>query len=178
MRILEISGEHVIGGVGPHTHPLEDSDTESDTEDQTYEVNGRPLNYHELADIFPPSLETLVINSPGQSAKHFMPLLVEIARACKLEKRLPKLKEVDAEQCFIDQSSRRHQALLDQAAGFFTDAAIVFIPPEFVGSDYEDWRMDPTYWGGSEDDYGSGDSYDGEGWYDDEDEDDAYAGFM
>lgn len=174
LRSIEISGEHIIGGV-PQSHPIGSSDTDSDTEAPTNEVNGRPLNYHELADIFPPSLETLRINSPGQSPRHFMPLLVEIARACKMEKRLPNLKTVDAEQCFIEQSSTRHQALLDQTAGFFTDAGVVFLPPEFIGSIDDERGMYPTYWGGSDDDYGSGDSYDGEEWFD---EDDPYAGFI
>ncbi|TLD36263.1 f-box domain cyclin-like protein [Venturia nashicola] len=183
LQTVEIGGEHIIGGI-PYTHSLADSDTESDTEDTTYEVNGRPLDYHELADIFPPSLETLKFNSPGQSARHFMPLLVEIARACKLEKRLPKLKTVDAEQCFMKQSITRHQALLDQAAGFFTDAGVVFLPPYFNGSEYED-RWSPTDWGESiEDDmweshfnYTFDDYLDRDGWYDDGG-DGFYAGFM
>lgn len=173
LRSIEISGEHIIAGV-PQTHPLGDFDTDSDIEAlPTNEVNGRPLNYHELADIFPPSLETLTINSPGQSPRHFITLLVEIARACKLEKRLPKLETVDVKQCFIEQDSSRHQASLDQAAVFFTNAGVDFLSPNFTGSTDEERGMYPTYWGGSDDDYGSGDSYDGEGWFD---EDDPYAG--
>jgi hypothetical protein len=175
LRIIELSGEHIIGGI-PMTNPLGDSDTDSDDgESATYIVNGRPLNYGALADIFPPSLETLMINYPGQSARHIMPLVVEIARACKMEKRLPKLKIVDLNEWFVEGSSRRHQALLDQAAGFFKDAGVEFIPPEFMGSESD--MGDRALWGygGSDDDdeYGppsdySGDSYD----YDD------YAGMM
>jgi len=149
------------------------SDTESDTESPTYKVNGRPLNYAALADIFPPSIETLVINAPGQSVRHIMPLIVEIARACKMEKRLPNLKKVDLETWFVDESSRSHQALLDQATGFFKDAGIEFVPPEFMGSHNDMDDHDVWGYGGSDDEYGppsdySGDSYD----YDD------YSGMM
>ncbi|QDS69475.1 hypothetical protein FKW77_006366 [Venturia effusa] len=181
LRTIEIGGEHIIGGVPP-TNPLGDTDSDSEIEDSsTYEVNGRPLDYHQLADIFPPSLEKLIFNSPGQSDRLFMPLIVEIARACKLEERLPKLKTVDAEQCLVEGGFFRHQALLDQAKGFFTDAGITFLPPDFLGSEDED-GMYPTYWGGSDDGfgydefgYGSGYNYDYDEW---SDEDEGFGGFM
>jgi hypothetical protein len=154
----------MIGGV-PIINPFGDSDTESESE--SYTVNGKPLNYPALANIFPPSLETLIINHPGQSVKYFMPLLVEIARACKMEKRLPNLRLVSLEDLVVPQSLKSHQATFDQAEGFLKEVGIDFLPPALAGSDSDTGYRGYSWggYGGSDDEYWppsdySGDSYD------------------
>jgi hypothetical protein len=163
--MLEISGVLLVGSAPLNIYGVSVADSESDADLPNHLENRRRPDYAALADIFPPSLEALLINDPGQSVNFILPLLVELGRACNKEQRLPNLQSVGAADWFVPVGSESTQALIDQAKEYFADAGIVFDPPIF-GTDDSDTDYRDHHWGfgASDDDYGhlsdySGDSY-------------------
>jgi hypothetical protein len=158
----------LVGSAPINIYGESDADSDSDVDLPNHLGNQRP-NYGVLADIFPPSLEALHINDPGQSVTFILPLLVELGRACKMEQRLPKLRWVEAAEWFVPVGSESAQALIDQAKEYFTDAGIEFDPPILgIGIDDSDTDYREYNWGfgASDDDYGtpSDDSGDSNDW--------------
>lgn len=116
---------------------------------ETHIANQTHVNYQALANIFPPSLETMTIPFRDITStliletivRSFPQLLAEIARACKMEMRLPNLKIVNLKHTF----ERWSRVSVGQAEDLLKDTGIeLFHTTKYSGIE------DTHGWGGCE----------------------------